>query len=53
MSYAMRGGYTLGPIAYGIHNRAVQLVDLIGSHLGKIRGKIYIPRKRFDQSLAG
>ena len=41
LSYAMRGGYTLELLAYGIHNRKFRLVELVeyisDKHVGKDR----------------
>ena len=39
MSYAMRGGYTLKYLAYGVHHRCVWLVELVEYTLDKYMGK--------------
>ena len=35
LSYAMIGEYTLEPLFYGVHNRGVQLVELVEYPLAK------------------
>ena len=35
----MRGGYTLKPLSYGVHNRCVQLVEFIEDNLDKYMGR--------------
>ena len=39
LSYATRGDCTLEPLAYGIHHRGVQLVDIVKDSLDKYMGK--------------
>ena len=39
MSDVMRGDYTLGPLAYGVHQKGVQLVELIEAPSDKYVGK--------------
>ena len=47
LSYAMRGDYTLEPLAYGFNHRGLGLVELVEAPLAKYVGKDISHRKDF------